>query len=190
MRERIFIRHGESRYNAHLTKDLDSELTEKGKEQARSAGIFLRENIPNISEFVGITSPYWRCLQTAHIIGEETGLTFTVDAGPREIMVTYQECAVPCRRELFPHHSWCYEHSHFCNETELEYLERVKKYVSGFSNEKLLVVSHGSPVGTMYDLSLGLEATLDIKNFVSNASISYVRGTEGVFFGKIPYAIP
>lgn len=188
MKERLFIRHGESQYNAYLTDNLDSQLTLKGIEQAKAAGKFLREHFGHIKEFVGITSPYHRCLQTAHYIQEETGLDFRVLPGPREIMLKYAECHVPDRSIDFPRYTWedkpCYM---FCQENEKEYISRMLEFVRSVTDQRVLVVSHGTPINTMFEATLGLDHSVDMNNFVSNCSISYIRSGEGIWFGKKPY---
>lgn len=184
MNELILIRHGESKYNAMLTDNLDSELTEKGIAQAKATGKFLREHFGHIQNFIGITSPYMRCLQTSRIIKEETGLEFFVDHGPREIMVHYEEVSIPDRSELFPEFIWTSFPPTFYKETFDQFIERMKKYVGDFEHEKALVVSHGTPVGSLFELTLGREHKPDTEFYPDNASVSYIRNGEGIWFGK------
>jgi len=66
-----FIRHGQSIWN--IDKKVqgrnDVPLTEKGEEQARATGVWLKDkDITHIA-----TSPLYRCRQTAAIIGNEIG---------------------------------------------------------------------------------------------------------------------
>lgn len=188
MKELILLRHGESQYNAYLTDNLDSELTPKGIEQARATGKFLKEQFGNINNFVGITSPYLRCLQTSQIIREETGLEFTVNPGPREIMMKYQSAEVKNQQDKFPEFTW--EHDDdllFNQESDAQFIARMKVFHESLSHEKLVIVSHGTPVNTMYEFAIGLQGGADTVNFVKNCSVSYVRNGEGVWFGKVTY---
>ena len=188
MNELILVRHGESQYNAFLTDHLDSELTPAGIEQARVTGKFLREQFGNIQTFFGITSPYRRCLQTSRIIREETGLEFTVSPGPREIMLKYESAEVKNHQEHFPEFIW--QHSNdllFKMETVDQYISRMVQFHKSLSHEKALIVSHGTPVNTIFELTTGLEAKADTVNFVRNCAISYARNGEGIWFGKVAY---
>jgi len=188
MKELILIRHGESQYNAYLTDHLDSELTPKGVEQARITGKFLKEQFGHISNFTGITSPYMRCLQTSSIIREETGLDFTVNPGPREIMMKYQSAEVKNRQELFPEFVWNHDNDlFFSQESDMQFIARMKAFHDSLDQERLVIVSHGTPVNTIYEFALGLNAGADTVNFVKNCSLSYVRNGEGIWFGKAVY---
>lgn len=186
MNELILIRHGESKYNAMLTDNLDSELTEKGIAQARATGKFLKDHFGHIQNFIGITSPYLRCLQTSRIIKEETGLDFFVDQRPREIMIHYDEVFIPVslRQEHFPEFVWSNIPGAFYKETGEQFLARMKQYVSDFTHEKALVVSHGTPVGSLFELTLGRDHKPDTEFYVDNATVSYIRNGEGIWFGK------
>lgn len=193
MNELILIRHGESKYNAMLTDNLDSELTEKGIEQAKATGRFLKEHFGHINDFVALTSPYLRCLQTSRLIREETGLEFIVTPGPREIMVHYEETKIPARQSEFSDFIWmlpCVSRHwteagwHFLKEDGHGFVARMKEFMGTINHEKTLVVSHGTPVGSMFEIKIGKEHTPDTDDYVSNASISYVRNNNPVWFGK------
>lgn len=62
----IFVRHGESENNIRLSKDEDSGLTKRGKEQAKYLGIKLKEQ--NISMIY--TSKLLRARETGEIISK------------------------------------------------------------------------------------------------------------------------
>ena len=62
----IFVRHGESEFNAGLTKEKDVPLTKKGRKQAESLGKALKRY--NISEIY--TSKMIRAKQTGEIISK------------------------------------------------------------------------------------------------------------------------
>lgn len=194
MNELILIRHGESKSNALLTDNLDSELTPRGEAQVRATGKFLREHFGHIQDFAGVTSPYHRCLQTARILAEETGIEFTVGVGPREIMVKYDECVVPYRSMQFKEFRWLehlgWQAGHtFHKETADYFVARMEAFVERLKDDyqKVLVVSHGTPIGAMYEMALGLKHRPNITEYVTNASISYIRNTEGIWFGKVVY---
>jgi broad specificity phosphatase PhoE len=195
MDEFITIRHGESQYNALLTDNLDSELTPKGVAQARATGKFLKEHFGHIQDFMAFTSPYLRCLQTSQLIQEETGLEFTVTPGPRECMVHYERVEVPNRMEQFPQFVWnipC-RSKHFFGqswqfhmETEDEFINRMSDFMEeSKTHQKAIIVSHGTPVQTMYEMRLGIVNPPNITTCVANATVSYARNGEGIWLGKV-----
>lgn len=194
MNERLFVRHGQSKYNAGFTKNLDSDLTPIGIQQATAAGNYLRDNIPDIKEFSGVTSPYHRCLQTAEIIHDITGMQFQVKALPREDMTTYDECRVVNRKDVFDKFHWDEDHSndfHFQKETIEEFFDRMKKYIEGENHPKLLVVSHASPILLMHHILLGHDDVWKIMdkrlNFPTNCSISHIKEKESVRWNHVPW---
>lgn len=67
-----FVRHGETDLNTrHLHQSPSTPLNERGFDQARSVGEYLRPMHPDML----ITSPYERAAQTARMIGLSLGLT-------------------------------------------------------------------------------------------------------------------
>lgn len=188
MSQYIFVRHGQSQYNAELTTNLDSNLTLFGEQQAIKTGIYLKNNFPDISEYVGITSPYHRCLQTSHIIHDICGLFFQVKPGPREVMMSYDECKVVNRKDKFGHFHWHHEEDfHFFNEDEIAFVSRMQSYILAEEHPKLLVVSHGSPIRAMYDAVIGNPVFPDLHNYPDNCSVSHVKDKQGVYFNHIPW---
>lgn len=188
MKDYIFVRHGESQYNAKLTKNLDSELTPRGVEQAIKTAMYLRD-FADIKEFVGITSPYHRCLQTSDIIRYFTGIEFQVKPGPREIMMVYDECRVVNRKEAFSHFHWHHEEDfHFVMEDEAEFVFRMRDYILNEEHPKLLVVSHGSPIVAMFDAVSGNAVVPDLCNYPDNCSVSYIKDKNPVQWNVRPWA--
>ncbi|WP_442959439.1 phosphoglycerate mutase family protein [Providencia sp. PROV255] len=62
----ILIRHGQSEWQANLTKSKDSRLTLKGREQAKQLGLNLERTF-DIENYFIITSPLVRAIETAKI---------------------------------------------------------------------------------------------------------------------------
>ena len=188
MKDYIFVRHAESHYNARLTKNLDSNLTLRGVEQAVKTGMYLRDNIPNIHESIGITSPYHRCLQTSDIIHSLTGIEFQVKPAPREIMMIYDECKVINRKDSFNHFYWHHEEDfYFLTENEEEFVNRMKNYILEEDHPKLLTVSHGSCVKAMYDFVTGQEVVPDLHNYPDNCSVAYIQYQKTVHWNFCPW---
>lgn len=197
MRELILIRHGQSEYNVELTKGLDSNLTEEGIRQVRETGRFLSTHLGHIrTSFVGVVSPYLRCLQTARILGEETGIdVWAVDPRAREIMVHYDECHVPCRRDDFPDYKWNYPYTgiNFKMETTENFDARMREYFNELYREHpdgaVLIVSHGTPTTALAHLSVGTYTGPGVSEgtYVANSSISYLRNNQTMWFNKVVY---
>jgi broad specificity phosphatase PhoE len=67
-----FVRHGETDLNArHLHQAPSTPLNERGVDQARTVGEYLRPMNPDVL----ISSPYERAAQTARVIGLSLGIT-------------------------------------------------------------------------------------------------------------------
>lgn len=78
------IRHGQSHVNLRdlTVAHYDEPLTDLGREQARRAGEWIRDNIV-VTDFVASTVA--RATQTAEIIGQSIGMTPTLTDSLREI---------------------------------------------------------------------------------------------------------
>ena len=103
-------------------------------------------------------------------------------------MLKYPTAEVKNHRERFPEFIWEHEHDLvFKMETVEEYVARMEAFHKSWKHERLIVVSHGSPINTMYECALGLQPNADTVNFVKNCAISYARNGQGIWFGKLAY---
>ena len=76
----IYIaRHGQTEWNLQARKQgrKDSPLTLKGISQARDVGEILKVDVQDLSKFKIVISPQWRCQQSASIICEQMGASFS-----------------------------------------------------------------------------------------------------------------
>lgn len=73
MKKLLYVRHGESQLNAAglLSGRIETPLTERGIEQAKTAGAELSQRFPGIDTIV--CSPYSRTYETAKLIAEKLG---------------------------------------------------------------------------------------------------------------------
>lgn len=171
----ILIRHGQSEYNVRLTSNLDSRLTPEGVNQVQRAAQKLVEQFPDINNFDGITSPYYRCLQTAEIISQITGIQFRVDTGPREIMSIYDPVEIRSHHGDFEFPGFLHEGWRFDTETIEQYQSRLKEFARSITRPSV-VVSHGTPVVTLSKWLRGEEEIdPDLINYVENASLTHVK---------------
>jgi len=189
MRESILIRHAESLYNKELTENLDSELTELGSKQAVGVANYLQES-GDAEGFVGLVSPYRRCLQTALPIHKATGINFKVMPELCEYGATWSKVQyhifVPERRNEYPMFDWSlYRHGQlFTAETYSQFLDRVRKVLKSDLPEKMLVVSHGAVVYTLVDLLCGGNVIEEGYRQVTNASVSKIVGGKPIYTFK------
>lgn len=178
--DRIYIRHGESRYNKKETTDLDSELTDEGVLQVRRAGRWLKENVPKLTYcgYFGVTTPYLRALQSARIIREITGLQFNVHSGPREVMTSYDQVEIPLRKWQFPDLDWSMcinEPWKFVRETDEQFNKRIRQYHEDCDRIKRMVtISHGTPIVALHELDQGIKNPPNVTEFPRNASVTRV----------------
>ena len=86
----IYIaRHGQTEWNLQARKQgrKDSPLTLKGIGQASDVAEILRADVQDFSKFKIVISPQWRCQQSASIICEKIGVSFSdciLEEGLRE----------------------------------------------------------------------------------------------------------
>ena len=99
----FLLRHGENQ--ANLTKEfsymkVDYPLNQKGRQQARQAGLaLLEQNIRAI-----YSSPLKRAVETAQIVGQRLNLTPIVSEAFREINVGVLEDQPPTEANWALHH--------------------------------------------------------------------------------------
>jgi len=190
MNELILIRHGKSEYNARMTTSLDSALATEGIEQINRTGAGLAF-LPHIDRFVGHVSPYLRTLQTAAIIKKHTGVNFKVTLGPREIMTFYEHCKIGDHLEHFTDFDWTEmpdikDGIDVYNEDKETYLDRMERYVrEEATDDQLIVVSHGIPVVTMMEMSMGIRRSPSNYFYVSNGSITHVSDSRLVRYNYV-----
>lgn len=139
----ICIRHAESEFNAGETLYLDSDLTNRGKEQAEKLALFLSNNI-DLKDFVGFTSPFLRCLNTA----VNFNIPFSVADNIVESPMIFPENGILIKNhfESFPQFQW--------NDNKDWYLS--KKQISNFDlnlnnfiynlPEKVILITHDSTI--------------------------------------------
>jgi probable phosphoglycerate mutase len=73
MKKLFFVRHGQTHHNVQeiLSGQIETELTDMGKEQARLSGQRIKQDLPKID--IIIASPIGRAHHTAKIIAEQIG---------------------------------------------------------------------------------------------------------------------
>ncbi len=79
MKSLVLVRHGQSTWNSEgrFTGWMDVPLTERGREEARAAGVLLREN--GFDFRLAYTSKLSRAIETLHLLEEAMGLSWIAD---------------------------------------------------------------------------------------------------------------
>jgi alpha-ribazole phosphatase len=185
----IFVRHGETEWNASLRYQghADIPLNDRGRAQARAAAARLaRYQIRTI-----YTSDLTRAAETAATIGEELGIVPISMAELREIDVGQWEGYTP--EELyrrFPDHMREYERDPArtvriggesyaqLQERALVALNRIQE--SHSRNETILVVSHGGTIRAVLCHVIGLDLIHFGRMWLDNGSFTELRlGSNG-----------
>lgn len=138
------IRHGE------CEEKYDAPLCDRGAEQICKLARHLASL--ELNDFNGIVSPYRRCLQTAKIISDETGIQFSIECDVREKVQTREEvCALI---NEFPNFKWP-EQSNWLFEPEdiNQFFSRILNVLKKMP-ERVLIVSHSD-----FILNFSQEAT-------------------------------
>lgn len=160
--ELLLVRHGQSEANAGTSTDPDCGLTERGREQARSAA--RRLATLDLDGFVALTSPYRRAVQTAEEVALATGIIFTVEEALRE----WGPTAV-VGRQTYP------------EEPVVEAVRRLEQFLLDRRGQRLLIVSHGAPIALLKQLAWGETPTTEGQFWagVGNCCVRWVKTTCG-----------
>ena len=152
----VLARHGQSYGNLDRSLGPDTDLTDRGRQQAARLGDWLVEQGFQFSALYA--SPLRRAHQTAEIVNARLGLEIILDADLRETEVPYLE-RLPARAETLgaeapPPFSAEYE----------QMRERVARATAHILDEnpsgQVLVVAHAGTLGTMVRTILRTHALL------------------------------
>jgi len=186
----LIIRHAESQWNAKLTEDLDSDLTDEGERQRDAVARFIKDNI-DYRSFMGFTSPFLRCLKTSNPL-RKLGVRFFVENELAEITNEFPDCgvSVPCRRGEYSDFEWNYQYEsmNFRKEPPEDFLQRLKSFMNRLPQYSI-IVTHGSVVQTLTEMALGVpvDKIPAWDNSISNASITYIKDGTVIWLSKKCY---
>ncbi|MDR6884470.1 histidine phosphatase family protein [Bacillus sp. 3255] len=169
-----FIRHGSTEWNklGKLQGQLDTDLTDEGRDQARRLGVRLAgETWDGI-----ISSDLKRAKETAHIISEQSGIPFIrEDARLRERRYGQVEGTTVAEREERWGADW--KQQALGQETDDELWQRwmalEAELLQEFPDRKLLLVSHG---GFIVQILRVLK--MDSEQFLQNTSLTILLRQE------------
>ena len=169
----FLIRHGESIQNTKENyeiglPDYKVYLTDKGKEEAKLAGLFLKSYIDSnnidLSNSVMWVSPYTRTRQTASIINDELGIQRVKEDITliEQRYGLFSDKEISKLRELYPEQFAFYD-NYYQNdgkfyaklpqgESPFDVALRTKQFIDTIYRDKedvLFVVSHGTTIRTI-----------------------------------------
>ena len=169
----FLIRHGESMQNTKENYEIGLPdhkvyLTEKGKVEARLAGLFLKDYIESnsidLSNSVMWVSPYTRTRQTASIINDELGIQKVKEDITliEQRYGLFSDKEISKLRELYPEQFAFYD-NYYQNdgkfyaklpqgESPFDVALRTKQFIDTIYRDKedvLFVVSHGTTIRTI-----------------------------------------
>ena len=188
----LIIRHAESLNNIRSTDHLDSDLSNHGEYQAHITSDYIKSF--DLSGYVGLTSPMLRCLKTARYIQRKTGLKFKICTELCEVSWVFPEDGLSIRvmADMFSDMDWSgltqEETLHLPKETDASFVQKL----SGFLNQlsaKSVIVTHGTCVMTLIELSLGAKVAKvpEWDGSIKNASLSMVTDGTLQYLSKVVY---
>jgi broad specificity phosphatase PhoE len=171
----ILVRHGETQGGR------DSSLCEVGKAQVTKLANHLLTQ--ELNEFEGFVSPYQRCLETAAIISQITGIKFTINLDIREKVP--QEEQIESHVDEFPQFNWPAFSKitwHFFPEEVPQFIQRVDT-VAARLPKKSLLVSHCDFILNFLQEAIGDDITKST-NKMPYAGLSIVKDRTLLCVGK------
>jgi len=196
MSEILLIRHGESHFNTKDTHELDSSLTQRGRQQCFTCGNFLRRKFDDMSDWKGLVSPFLRTIQTADIINRYTDCNFEIEWQAREfshISSGYSGDTVlkiPCHKKQFP--DFYPDHipdDHVFTqkmETNEDLLNRASEFITELQedDDKYIIISHGQMIYTMIYIMNGTYKVPIWDKKILNTSVTYFKEDNMVYFAR------
>lgn len=148
MKRLFYVRHGETEMNAAglLAGQTETPLTEKGIQQAKSAGKELKVMLPRVDLI--ICSPYKRTYETAKLIAQEIGYPVDkIQKNDKFVERTFGVLEGTSGKDFLAIH----EYRDFDNVEGAETIEQLQKrageafeYLKTLDEENILVVGHGA----------------------------------------------
>lgn len=184
------LRHGETAWNQEwrLQGQQDTDLSPRGREQARKASRCLRD------EQIGViySSDLKRARDTAAVIAGACGREVREEARLREISfgrwegLKYEEMPEGDKKHF---DRWLQDPDRYPvpgGETLETMSRRVNSFVQGLvespGEEKILLVTHGGPVKALLSEILGIAPGKASRLVTSPASLSVIQYSQGTFY--------
>lgn len=170
--ELVLVRHGESYANRDNTNEIDSELTERGIQQAERLAPWLAAHF----DFTALySSPLIRARKTAEIAAQDLGIAVIfrddlreVDFNLGEVLPQFADplCALTELGVLRPH--MLSRYTEFCGRVTKAFTNIIAAHPSG----KIGVFSHGGVIGTFCRKVFGGH---QVSVYADNSSVTLLR---------------
>ncbi|MEC0226932.1 histidine phosphatase family protein [Paenibacillus alba] len=169
-----FIRHGSTEWNrlGKLQGQLDTDLTEEGKEQANLLGLRLAQE-----QWDGIiSSDLTRARETGLIVSKLSGIPFIrTDKRLRERMYGQAEGTTVAEREERWGPDWKLQALGQESDDDLwaRWIELEKEIIQDYPNKKILLISHGG-----FIVQILRVLRMDSEDFLQNTSLTILMRQE------------
>lgn len=135
-KEMILVRHAET-----LSQDPDTGISSTGAEQTEKLASFLLDT--ELKDFVALTSPLLRCLQTAQILHQIIHLQFTV--APSVMETPTESFCLKNHKDEFPQFDWpTSQNWNLSPETPECFLDRTRQTLHGLPHKAIIVTHFGT----------------------------------------------
>lgn len=181
------IRHGECEHNAGnwTAGHDDSPLTQRGREQARAAGVLLKELAGDLSAFDFYASSLHRTCVTMELLRKAAGLPPTGYRADRRLMEgNLGDHSRQPRDEMLAHPEFVADPWNYIRpdgESRAMIHARIGRFLETLTRD-CVIVTHYQPVVMLRAHCLGLSPEQAIGYHMANASIlRLTQGTEALF---------
>lgn len=177
MKRLLYVRHGESQLNAAglLSGRIETPLTERGVEQAKSAGEELSQRFPKIDMIV--CSPYSRTYETAKLIADKLGYSEEkIQTNDLLIERSFGVVEGTSRQDFLDSHDYKdfddVEGAETAQELQLR-AEQALRWLQAVEAETVLLVGHGAFAQALSRVvrSLPYDHEDTVDTYIDNAAI-------------------
>ena len=177
MKRLFYVRHGETNMNVAglLSGRTETQLTEKGIEQAKATGKELKEKLPHIDLI--ICSPYERTYETAKLVAAEIGYPIeNIQKNDMFIERTFGVLEGTLGKDFLDKHEYRDFDDVEGSETIEELQKRAEKafkWLQTLEQDNILVVGHGAFARAIKRVVKGLPHTheYEVDTSIGNAAI-------------------
>lgn len=178
-KELVLMRHAEPENDGP-----DPGLSPRGHDQVSGVISYLQKL--DLKDYVCKCSPMLRCLQTARIIQQGTGVYFQVDPyllEPPPFLKCGESYYIPARCDEFPEYEWPYHDGWVIEHIERQDFNRHVGNVLRFLPQRSIIISHSGFVISMARLAL-CEKTI-LKCGIPTASLTHIENREVRCLGRV-----
>lgn len=153
----FLISHGQC--NCDLFHSFNCFLSVKGIKQAQKIGRFLSNKVKDC--LYGVTSPFYKCMQTSIAIQGSTGLKFSID----KRLGYASNCYVYNPHEIYPTISSTFPESRVYREESC--FTEFEQFITEFANKNIIVVTHKELISKTLEKQYGIQHNIDLSTVVS-----------------------